>query len=117
MDTARFLHKATLYNNVGAACLELGWIKRAWVLFKGALEVKLAVERIGPPLLLPSFDDLVATNVYVNTAESMAVRFASPSSARTSTDSSGIHYKPDLASDQSPRNHHGAFDDGASQAV
>lgn len=39
------MKRSVQYNNAGVACIEAGYHKVGWELFKGALEVKLALER------------------------------------------------------------------------
>lgn len=39
------MDRSTQFNNAGVACYEAGYPRIAWDLFKGALEVRLAVER------------------------------------------------------------------------
>jgi hypothetical protein len=43
--TMTAIEKARAFNNAGASCLEAGYGRAAWDLFKGALEVKLTSER------------------------------------------------------------------------
>jgi hypothetical protein len=62
------MERAIKFNNAGVDCIEAGHDRVAWDLFKGALEVKLAVERgekqgISDECLLDTMD-----NSYVNKA-------------------------------------------------
>lgn len=65
--------KATAFNNAGVACFKAGDSKKAWELFKGALEIKLAIARFTeskePPAAEPLYADLADGNRYVARAE------------------------------------------------
>lgn len=65
------MSRSIQYNNAGVALTEAGRHKVAWELFKGALELKLAVERYGSDMR--DDDDFVAVmqkdNRYIQRAE------------------------------------------------
>jgi hypothetical protein len=55
------------YNNAGVDCTEAGQHRMAWDLFKGALEVKLTLERIDGSI--HSIDSRAGANCYIAKAE------------------------------------------------
>jgi hypothetical protein len=57
------------FNNAGVDCIEAGYHKVAWDLFKGALEVKLAVERSGLENHENLLDSRSNSNSYIQKAE------------------------------------------------
>lgn len=68
------MRRSIEYNNAGVACTEAGHHKVAWELFKGALELRLAMERTGmnTSALSSNGDDTFATfdgNAYIQRAE------------------------------------------------
>lgn len=71
--TATTISKSIQFNNAGVACFRCH-PKKAWELFKGALEVKLALERsmnTHLPAKLPLYENLSSTNSYVNRAQAI----------------------------------------------
>jgi len=76
MTTTVTLAKAVQFNNAGVACFR-SEPKKAWELFKGALEVKLAMERnsMSSQQALPAkpalFEQLSAENAYVKRAQTI----------------------------------------------
>lgn len=45
-DNTSFSQRSIDFNNAGVRCVQIGEHRMAWDLFKGALEVKLAIERV-----------------------------------------------------------------------
>jgi len=76
MTTTVTLAKAVQFNNAGVACFR-SEPKKAWELFKGALEVKLAMERTSmnssrqAPATPALFEQLSAENAYVKRAQTI----------------------------------------------
>ena len=90
------MERASLFNNVGADLLENGEPSTAWAMFKGALEVRLASEKLG--LVLTSKDSehyrkLMSENPHVSQAEQIfgevETRLASSEDNRGNTTSVG----------------------------
>jgi hypothetical protein len=64
------MSRSIQYNNAGVACTEAGYHKVAWELFKGALELRLAMERNGSNLNDDEFILAVQKdNAYIQKAE------------------------------------------------
>lgn len=67
------MRRSIEYNNAGVACTEAGFHKVAWELFKGALELRLAMERSGSRMSdIASGDEVLAAfqdNAYIQRAE------------------------------------------------
>jgi hypothetical protein len=64
------MSRSIQYNNAGVACTEAGYHKVAWELFKGALELRLAMERDGSNLNDAEFVlEVQKENAYIQKAE------------------------------------------------
>jgi len=67
------MRRSIEYNNAGVACTEAGYHKVAWELFKGALELRLAMERGDKSMNDITHDEDVLTafrdNAYIQRAE------------------------------------------------
>ena len=65
----RTMERSIRFNNAGVDCIEAGHNRIAWDLFKGALEVKLAVERCEKQGVKGDFAFRSMRNSYVEKAE------------------------------------------------
>jgi len=64
------MSRSIQYNNAGVACTDAGYHKIAWELFKGALELRLAMERSGSVMNDDEFVLAVQKdNAYIQKAE------------------------------------------------
>lgn len=92
--------KAAEFNNAGVSCFRAGNPRQSWELFKGALEVKLAIERFAEsesrPEDEPLYVDLSGANRYVARAEQLLLVVSSEniSNASVVDPNSGMNADP-----------------------